>query len=662
MSPSNSSCSRCHQPLAVESASGLCVSCLKSLETLEPAGTPRSSLNDANTSASRFEYDTVTRTATPDKAVHTETWDGQTRLRPAPPGYDLFRFLGGGGMGDVYLAREHVAERTVAMKFLRGAPNSTAADRFVTEIRALARLDHPNIVRFLTVQIDGADPHYTMEYGSGGTLLDRVKQEGPLPPTESARIALSLARALAAAHSANILHRDMKPSNVVLGADDTPKITDFGLAKLTDSDEGLTLGSGPLGTPAYMPPEQVSGKHGTVGPASDVYGLGATLYHLLTGQPPFQGQNEEIIPKVEREMPARVRSLRPEVSLGLEAIVHKCLEKRPADRYSTAEELASDLDRFLAGEAPAAPHLTPGRRATQWAKRNRRWFIASSAGLGLAVGLFVAGVLFAPKPQEEPPPPDPREEAKKELQAGRPVVLIPEAGPPKWYQTYFLPAQIRPPDQGDGACVFQSFDLSLIELLPDPGITRYRIRADVKRVTGEGPKGKAAVGLESIGVFFGADYQRTPNGRDAVTLCNLYFNDYKPLDPAIDALLRYNTGLVIDVGAKAERGPGTFWNAGGVDVKFTPAVDRPGPWRRVFIDVTDDKVSASWSESPEAAPKVLAEWSGNELQSRYGQSQTWLDELSPGLKLRPWAPQRSLGLWCFRSTLAVKNFVIEPLP
>jgi hypothetical protein len=143
----------------------------------------------------------------------------------------------------------------------------------------------------------------------------------------------------------------------------------------------------------------------------------------------------------------------------------------------------------------------------------------------------------------------------------------------------------------------------------------------------------------------------------------VYFNDYTPRkiegEPPIDPLVRFDTGLVMNVSANAELKPGSFWNE-GTSLRFTPTVIRPGPWRRIVIDVTPEKVTASWAESPDAAPKRVAEWTGDKLRTSYGQSQQWLDGRKTGLQVRPWAPQRSLGLWMFRSTMAVKNFVIEP--
>ena len=293
MSLSNS-CSRCQQPLAVESAGGLCDVCSKALETSRESATPHSpQLEDAT--VSRYERDVGAKTLLGGATAGTGTWDGEIRLRPAPIGYDLFRHLGGGGMGDVYLAREHTSERMVAIKFLRSTHNAVAIDRFLTEVRALGRIEHPHIVRALATDFNRSDPFFTMEFVAGGTLTDRVKANGPLASIEAARVIASAARAVHAGHAANVLHRDIKPSNILIAADGTPRVSDFGLAKRTDRDDENTQGSGPLGTPSFMPPEQVSRKHGEIGPHSDVYGLGATLYYLVTGQAPFSGDSASTI-------------------------------------------------------------------------------------------------------------------------------------------------------------------------------------------------------------------------------------------------------------------------------------------------------------------------------------------------------------------------------
>ena len=290
---------------------------------------------------------------TASEPAHDET---RTRLPTPPPGYDLLRLLGGGGMGDVFLAREHATERIVAMKFLRATGNPFAIERFLTEVRAVARLDHPNIIRIFATDFLRSEPYFTMEHASGGTLASRVVENGPLPADDAARIIAIVARAVETAHRTGVLHRDLKPSNVLLTDRGDPIVADFGLAKRTDLNEGLTIGTSPLGTPGFMPPEQVSRRHGKSGVYSDIYGLGETLYYLLTGRPPFTGESVlEIAAQVENTLPERLRALRPELPAALEGIVLKCLEKDPAHRYTTAANLANDLERFLAGQKPSAP-------------------------------------------------------------------------------------------------------------------------------------------------------------------------------------------------------------------------------------------------------------------------------------------------------------------
>src|SRR5262249_8006869 len=280
--------------------------------------------------------------------------DDQSTLSPvAPPGYNIIERVGGGGMGDVCLARELAADRLVAMKFLRAGSGSAATARFLVEVRALAGLDHPHIVRVLATDFTRPDPFFTMEYVPGGTLRDRIDRTGSADPAARAGLVEIVARAVQAAHTAEVLHRDLKPSNILLSVGDTPKVSDFGLAKRLDRDDGLTVGPGEMGTPAYMPPEQVSRRNGSVGPPSDVYGLGATLYHLLAGRAPFEGESrDEILARVLADPPPRLRAIRPDVPAGLEGIVVKALEKDPQDRYPTAAALADDLDRFLSGIRP----------------------------------------------------------------------------------------------------------------------------------------------------------------------------------------------------------------------------------------------------------------------------------------------------------------------
>ena len=255
-----------------------------------------------------------------------------------------------------------------------------------------------------------------MAYADGGTLADWTEPTSLPPPAEAARLILAAAEGVSAAHAAGILHRDIKPSNILLqNADGSginvrrtenigvssehqslsiqPKVSDFGLAKRTDRDDGLTRSSDPLGTPRYMSPEAAGGRYGEIGPPTDVYGLGATLYHLLTGRPPFTGEtHHQVLRQVLNDTPTRPRALRPGLSAELEAIVVKAMEKDPAARYPTAGAMANDLRRFLAGEMPDAPLLSRPRRAWRWLGRNRKKIGAAVAILVVATALVAIGM------------------------------------------------------------------------------------------------------------------------------------------------------------------------------------------------------------------------------------------------------------------------------
>ncbi len=660
MSPSGS-CLRCQEVLAVESANGLCVTCSKALETSCDISSRTPSPDDRTASRPELVGVTLThqvangaaRTAWVDENGFTLKWDGEVRLPNSPAGYDLYRYLGGGGMGDVYLAREHVAERTVAMKFLRGAPQSTAADRFLTEVRSLARLNHPNIIRVISVDLDRSDPHFTMEFAPGGTLSDRVKAEGPMPPLHAARIVAQVARAIEVAHGANILHRDLKPSNIVLGIDDIPKVTDFGLAKLTDRDEGLSMSTGPLGTPSFMPPEQISSKFGKVGPASDVYGLGATLYHLLTGRPPFQGDTQhDIITQVQNSLPERISSVRPEVPGDLEGIVVKCLEKNPLHRYPTALALAEDLERFLAGQVPLAPRQTRLRRVRRWVGRNRILLAGISSVCAVAA---VLAVLLQPQ--------DPHDEMIKGLKAGRSVELVGKTGNPRWYEWKLTPSTLAKSAAGDDTASFQTEGSTLLELVRDPGIDRYRITADLRHMLAPPPAPNCSVTMGFIGLYCGYDLQHGSDGNKANSLVTVKFADIAPL-PVENAPKEIGVRFGYNLFVQKPEGLDVVSNWSGADtLHFKPRIEGqwPGLWRRVRIDVTPEGVTANWWD--DAARRFVPIHRAN-LDSINARFAELTSVAAPLITVLPsqWKPRGPLGILAYRSTVSFKNVSIEPLP
>ena len=261
---------------------------------------------------------------------------GGTTKSPTPtpasvPGYEILGELGRGGMGVVYKARQVGLDRVVALKMIlaggHAGPKHLA--RFRAEAEAVAQLQHPNIVQVHEVGEHEGKPFFSMEFCPGGGL-DRKLQGTPLPPAEAARLVETLARAVHAAHQQNVIHRDLKPANVLLGADGTPKVTDFGLAKRLDADKMLSLTGQVLGTPSYMPPEQAAGKTLQVGPAADIYALGAILYECLTGRPPFKAASAiETLLQVVRDDPVPPRRLQSKTPRDLETICLKALAKEP---------------------------------------------------------------------------------------------------------------------------------------------------------------------------------------------------------------------------------------------------------------------------------------------------------------------------------------------
>lgn len=296
-------------------------------------------------------------------------------------GFAVVRRLGEGGMGEVFLARQLSTGRQVALKLLRTA---VSAARFRKEIAALAVLGHPGIVPILHAGEHGGRPYFAMEFVDGVDLGVRIRTE-PLTVRESMEAMVAVARAMAHAHGQGILHRDLKPQNILLGRDGLPRVTDFGLARFVgESDsEALTVSSTRLGTPAYMAPEQVAGDRAREGTWTDVYGLGATLYALLTGVAPFRGDSVEgIFRQVLEQDVVSPRTLRPELDQDVETLVLASMEKDPASRYATAGEWADEAERWLRGEPLVRRPAGPVSRAVKWCRRKP---VVASLGISLLI-------------------------------------------------------------------------------------------------------------------------------------------------------------------------------------------------------------------------------------------------------------------------------------
>lgn len=319
------------------------------------------------------------------------------REMPTVPGYKIISELGRGAMGVVYKAKQHGLNRTVALKMvLAGAHASPEKlERFQTEAQAVARVQHPNIVQIYEVGEHDGLPYFSLEFVDGGPL-DKLINREPQKPREAAKSVEQIARAMQFAHERNIIHRDLKPANILVTATGVPKVTDFGLAKAVEDDDSHTRSGTILGSPSYMAPEQARGDVRHVGPHSDQYGVGAVLYEMLTGRPPFQGSTVfETLEQVQSSEPVPPRQLAPRVPIDLETICLKCLQKEPSRRYSDCGELADDLQRFLNGEPIQARPVSSAERLVRWCRRNPKLAALTATTALLLVLGFAISTAFA---------------------------------------------------------------------------------------------------------------------------------------------------------------------------------------------------------------------------------------------------------------------------
>lgn len=359
-------CPKCGKTLPPDAPGGVCPKCLLAvgLDSLDDPGTePTSGSSPAGQ----------------DPPATTVRYFGD---------YELLEEIARGGMGVVYKGRQVSLHRIVALKMILSGELAGEDDveRFHTEAQAAANLKHPNIVAIHEVGEHEGRYYFSMDYVEGQSLAD-VIQDGPLPARKAAEYLKTIAEAVHFAHQRGTLHRDLKPQNVLVNTDDQPLITDFGLAKRVEGDSGLTATGSVLGTPSYMPPEQATGRLAEVGPHSDVYSLGAILYELLTGRPPFRAASAvATLRQVTDNPPTAPHQLNDEVPPDLETICLKCLEKSPHVRYHSAHELAEELGRFLNHEPIQARPASAVRKVETWVRR-QPWAITATAWM------FVLGLV-----------------------------------------------------------------------------------------------------------------------------------------------------------------------------------------------------------------------------------------------------------------------------
>src|SRR6478752_1861623 len=357
-------CRKCRTKIFSDAPEGLCTGCV--LETAL-GGFPDvvAGVGDPGASANLARND-VAPTSQSKATAHAAKMLGELG------DYELLEEVGRGGQGVVFRARQKSLNRIVALKVIGLGQWATKAHlkRFRLEAEAAASLDHPCIVPIYEVGERDGQCYFSMKFVEGGQL-DEVVRRSPMPIRQATELIAKVARTVHYAHEHGILHRDIKPGNILLGAKGEPHLTDFGLARLVETESTVTRTLEVLGTPSYMAPEQAMGNNAAVSSATDIYGLGAVLYQMLTGQPPFAGGTTyETVKLLEDTEPRPPRLLNPKVDRDLSTICLKCLEKDPKRRYSSALALAEDLEHWLRHEPIRARPAGVFTHGTKWVRRN----------------------------------------------------------------------------------------------------------------------------------------------------------------------------------------------------------------------------------------------------------------------------------------------------
>jgi serine/threonine-protein kinase len=590
---------------------------------------------------------------------------------PAVRGYELLGVLGEGGMGVVYKARQLRPSRLVALKMIRAARAAGPAElaRFRTEYESVARLAHPQVVQIYEVGEHDGLPFFSMELAEGGNLHKKLAGK-PLAVRYAAELTAGLARAVQHLHEHGVVHRDLKPGNVVLTGDGACKITDFGLAKLLDSPHAPSAAANELtrtgnwthsgealGTPAYMAPEQARGEVG--GPDGrvesyalvDVYALGAVLYELLTGRPPFRGATRrDTLEQVCTQEPVPPSRHRAGLSRDLEAVCLKCLEKLPAKRYPSAKALAEDLGRWLRGEPTAArPARWPARA---WRAVRRRPLLSAAVLLCLALGALGWWARHASDPEREV------RKIEARLAEGRRVDLIGESGPPVWHRWEQGEEAGRASAAADGSFSVHCWGFGLLDVVREVPCGRFRVRAEVRHEKSD------RVG--EVGLYVARRAYPGPTA-PVHSFITLTFNDVVvPTRPA---------GLPVQQAVPANNPvyltPYLHCGRRGVPLDKRLAGDWPrlckaagfvgGPWRTLRADVSAKRVRAWWEDG-----KVVGELTAARVRRETEAAVREMRELLPGdLTLEGiehgFDPHGAVGLMVLKGSASFRRVVIEPL-
>jgi serine/threonine-protein kinase len=545
-------------------------------------------------------------------------------------------------MGVVFKARDTLLGRVVALKRIRGGvlAQPDEVERFYREARAAAQLSHPHIVPLYEIDQHQDQLFYTMKLAEGGCLA-RQRERFTGPARDTVVLVAKVARATQYAHEKGILHRDLKPGNVLLDECGEPLVGDFGLAKFLDADAELTKTGQPVGTPAYMAPEQAAGQAGSA--QTDVWSLGVILYELLVGQRPFSAQStQNLSQQILTSDPPMPRSLRAGLDPALETIVLKCLEKEPSRRFSSARELADELERWLRDEPiRTRPEPWPCKL---WRRLERRPGLAIAA-IALSVLILATAVLL-------PGAARPSKPARPE-----PIELIGPEGFRRGGRWVTGDGTIRAGPSGVLRLEMPKHMTGLVESFPVAPWPRYRFRADIQ-----------AVGQDSIvGLYVAYGDQPVPLGREYWFTQLTFSENDLPFDAMLNLKLsRANLEL---------RRLGLLNIPRPYEIDIRRALARPpmfnaanGQWRTLCLEVTPDQVSAYWDW-----PHGLKGPSGREIPHPFETVPVipTLRDFTNGLaaafgqyanpKPPPYRPRGGLGFICQNGTMQVRKAVLEPL-
>jgi hypothetical protein len=649
--PTPSVCSRCQSLLPALPAGRVCPACgsqvpaatppgedtrLSDFPIFDPQHAPTASIFDPAQLPTRSADEAAPPPPKPDTPP------------PVLANYVQLIPLGYGGMGVVYQAIHRRTGRPAAVKFLYpgGAMDPALRTRFSTEALALARVRHPHIVEVFEVGEADGRPYLAMEFVPGEPLAQRLKAGLP-DPRQSAEIVAKVSAAVAAAHRARVLHRDLKPGNVLLTPDGAVKVTDFGLAKLVDRDDRMTITGHVLGTPSYMSPEQAGGRTHAIDERTDVYGLGAILYELLCGKPPFKAESQAV--SIQRALAGDVTppgKVRPDVPAELEAVCLKCLEKDPAKRYQSAQEVADELTRWLSGEPTLQQPPTRLRRAGRWLRRHR----VKAAAVGVVL-LAVAGGLLGAREM------DPKRQIERARARGEDVVLVPEQGPPRWFEWVHGAVLLAGSTEDDGTCGFQTAGTSILSLLPDPMTDSYRFSAMLRHE-------KTYADDAVVGVFVGLRDVPARADLRATRFLGFEYTDFWRLAELKMPNLKATHGLVGQDYLLVRDGNVTrpSWLSER-SVPFTPTNLPLNGWRNLVVDVTPLGLSIYWDPVGDDAPPVLHIPAGRIVMRTIEHNEN-LAKHYPGFAMHAaaWNPRGALGVYARASAVAIKNVTVRSLP